>query len=446
MGSIQTITAVQRWANAALLTLVKGILLFAAVNFVIWLYVEGKAPRKPTIEETNRQAAEAAIVKNGMDYYRRIYADKSDDEIRQLIYDQSTLPPALYEPYAEYRMPPMTLPSLNVHAAGFRLIGADQGPWPLDNKALNIFVFGSSMVLGVGVTDDETIPADIQRLLRERSGNKSINVYNFAVQAYASSQDVTWFQNQLRYGNWPDVAVFIGGWSDFAHWQGQTSVSELYRNYLNTFYQLNAQLNRDKGLGWHFRELLRSLPVTQFIEQQRNSRSQTETALAPAETAKGSANDRHEARTSEQIYASEYNDTPEIKSPERIKDVIDRYVVNTNIAEGIAKQLGISVLTVWQPIALYKYDLNYHPFYVQDPMRLAKYGYPTMAEYINTHDMGPNFLWCADIQEDVHKQLYLNHAHYNAEGSLLLARCVVDDLLRSGAIERALKHTSARNG
>jgi hypothetical protein len=88
---------------------------------------------------------------------------------------------------------------------------------------------------------------------------------------------------------------------------------------------------------------------------------------------------------------------------------------------------------------LYKYDLHGHPRGIPDNHRRARYGYPAMARYVQAHDMGSDFDWCADVQEHVGKTLYSDIMHYNPEGNRLVADCIVSGLLRAGVIERALR-------
>src|ERR1700677_1685702 len=141
---------VRRGARAVLRLLVNSLVLFAMLNVAIAIYASSLAPHRATIVDLRRQAADEAVSKFGIDYLKRIYPNKSEAEIRQLIADQAELPPAIYEPFAEYRDPATTSPTLNIHEAGFRFSGADQAPWPLDPNALNVFVFGGSEVLGAG--------------------------------------------------------------------------------------------------------------------------------------------------------------------------------------------------------------------------------------------------------------------------------------------------------
>ena len=63
---------------------------------------------------------------------------------------------------------------MNIHATGFRLIGRDQGPWPIDPKALNVFFFGGSTTLGLAAADDATFAALAQPMLRRRTGRQPV--------------------------------------------------------------------------------------------------------------------------------------------------------------------------------------------------------------------------------------------------------------------------------
>ena len=112
-------------------------------------------------------------------------------------------------------------------------------------------------------------------------------------------------------------------------------------------------------------------------------------------------------------------------------------MTNQAIEEGVSLKLSVEPFTVWVPVPLYKYDLNYIPFRMIDVIRRQRYGYPIMAEYIRQHDMGNSFLSCANIQEGLHEQLYVDLGHYNPTGNLVVARCAVDGLVRSGALDRA---------
>jgi hypothetical protein len=88
-------------------------------------------------------------------------------------------------------------------------------------------------------------------------------------------------------------------------------------------------------------------------------------------------------------------------------------------------------------VPLYKYDLSHHPFQIEDNHRRVRYGYPVMAKYVANHDMGTNFVWCADIQDGIEHSLYVDQVHYTEEGNQLFADCIANKIVSSGAFERA---------
>jgi hypothetical protein len=348
----------------------------------------------------------------------------------------------------------MASASINIHQAGFRLVGAGQGPWPLDDKAVNIFVFGGSTTAGFGVDDDKTIPGALQSILRERVGGSSasVNVYNFGVGASFSSQEIAYFHNQIRYGHVPDIVVFVDGLNDFYFWDGDPATAKTSRQLYHLLEVQSRRLGRDQGVAWHIVELFNSLPFVKLARQ-------LATATGPpgsdesvpgrqpdaAATAGGAGNPAAGAGAPAQdLYAAKYTDGPEITDPQRIQAVIVRYLANKAMAQGAARELGIESIFAWQPVPLYKYDLAYHPFTIQEGHRRVRYGYPVMARLVASRDMGANFAWCADVQGGADGPLYIDQVHYNEEGNRRVADCVARSILSSGALERARQHMLRR--
>src|SRR5262249_36966076 len=136
-----------------------------------------------------------------------------------------------------------------------------------DSVALNIFVFGSSTTLGPGVEDGRTAPAVLQAILREKtkSGEPAVNVYNFGSPSSFSSQEVAWFQNQLRNGHRPEVAVFLDGANDFHFWDGDPAQAKSNRIMRDLLFTQNRQLGRERGVAWHIAELWTSLPMVKVF-------------------------------------------------------------------------------------------------------------------------------------------------------------------------------------
>lgn len=450
---------VVRWAagvggafKIGLIVALNTLVLFAVANVGASYYLEElkraenlkRAAPKASGEEARREKARDVIGKYGIDLFKRLYPEKSERQIRELITDQPELPSA-YEPFAEFRSTAIARPTLTIHQAGFRINGAAQGPWPLDGKALNIFVFGGSSTLGAGVEDDKTLPAALQSVLRERIGSEiSVNVYNFAVGSHFSSQEVTYFQNQLRYGYLPDMVVFVDGPNDFHFWDGDPATAKNSRHVFDLLQSLSIQLGREQGVAWHLGELWRSLPVARLANK-LGSKPADRLDDDPLDQSRqgdgvGWTKPRSDAtyaeEDNEKLYSAQYSDSPYITDPLKIQTVIKRYLMNRDIAQGVSRQLGIEAIFAWQPVPLYKYNLALHPFRIQDEHRRVHYGYPAMARYLQTHDMGANFAWCADIQRNVDHPLYVKELYHSAEGNRMIADCIADTVMASGVIDR----------
>jgi lysophospholipase L1-like esterase len=452
-AATRPLARVGRAMRSALLVALNTFILFALANIAADLYLRRE---RPTVSDEDRRRArgDAALARYGIEFYRRVYPDSSDEQILQLLHDQPELK-AAYEPFAEFRSAAIATPTMNIHQAGFRLVGARQGPWPLDDKAVNIFVFGGSTTLGSGVEDDKTIPAVLQSILREGTGNGEIrvNVYNFGVGASFSSQELAYFQNQVRYGHVPDIVVFIDGLNDFFFWDGDPSHAKSSRQMFHLLRMQSRQLGRDEGVAWHVVELLKSLPVVKLAHRLTAAESSPmpggnspQRRPDSAVTARKASNpiEPVPGTSASDIYAAKYADEPLITDPRRIKAVITRYLVNKTFAQGIASQLGIEAIFAWQPVPTYKFDLAYHPFTIVDGHRRSRYGYPVMAQHVATHDMGANFAWCADIQDGIKRLLYIDQVHYNEDGSQRVADCIARTILASGALERAQRRVSGR--
>jgi hypothetical protein len=427
--------SVDRGKFSALAEGLKAVGAIAAVTFVIFcsvnlaVYPWVRSP-KQDMELLRRARADAALSRYGIDFFRRLYPDKSDAEIEKLLYQHAVLE-TIYEPFVEFRMPAIATDTLNNHEAGFRLIGPDQGPWPPDKNEYNVFVFGGSTTWGGGNMDAETIPAYLQAALREQAGNDRINVYNFGAGAHFSTQEVTYFQNLLRSGFVPDFAVFIDGLNDFHFWKGESGAASQFRDSFHPSHDDTVQM--------HIQSLLRLLPAVKLFRRWNLDRGRDD-QRASVSDAIDFAMGRALAAESDQnaIYNERYKDDDGIKDPGRIKAVIARYLANKAIAQGIATEFGTQAIFVWQPVPLYKYDLRLHPFPIEDQHRRHRYGYPVMAEYVRTHDV-KNLVWCADQGKDAVSTIYSDEVHYLAPFNLKIAECIADGIKSSGKLDRGLR-------
>ena len=316
---------------------------------------------------------------------KEIYPDSMGREVNLLLYETWSRP-YVYEPYTQFKERPFKGKYVNVHRAGFR-ITENQGPWPPDPENKNIFLFGGSTTFGYGVRDEQTIASYLEQYLQS-SGSKAY-VYNFGRGNYFSSQEKNLFEELLVSGVKPDIAIFIDGLNDFYHVNNEPIFTERLRKFVD-----------NKG-----KTLFVDLPLVNVIKDIKK------------------IGDVHSDDT--------LNSNNKYDDKDLLYKAIHRYKNNKKIIEAIASLYGVKTVFVWQPVPTYKYDLKYHIFAGKGFGRFlySKYGYKYMEDYVQKNDMGNNFLYLADIQENLKKPLYVDIDHYTAEFSSDVAKRISRFLL-----------------
>ncbi|MDA0998637.1 MAG: SGNH/GDSL hydrolase family protein, partial [Proteobacteria bacterium] len=116
-----------------------------------------------------------------------------------------------YQPFTEFMTRPYEGTHVHVTTEGFRT--PKDGPSSLASAKRKMFVFGGSTAFGMGVADGETIAAYLQSEAR-RSGQEDIDVYNFGVVSFYSTQERILFERLINLGHVPEIAVFVDGLND----------------------------------------------------------------------------------------------------------------------------------------------------------------------------------------------------------------------------------------
>lgn len=305
-----------------------------------------------------------------------IYPDLMGRQVNLLLYETWSRP-YVYEPFTQFKERPFKGSYVNVHKAGFR-VTKNQGSWPPDPQNTNIFLFGGSTVFNYGVPDDDTIASHLQEIF---PSSKKVFIYNFGRGNYFSSQERILFEELLTSGFKPDIAVFLDGLNDFYYCNNEP----LFTDRLRKFIDYKGKL------------LLVDLPLINIIKDIKK--------IADVQT-------------------SEVEDEKKYNDPILIKKAVNRYIENKKIIEILANAYGVKTLFVWQPVPTYKYDLSHHIFSGKGFGRFlySKYGYIYMADFLKKHNLGANFLWLADIQENLKKSLYVDIDHYSGEFSHIVAK------------------------
>jgi hypothetical protein len=319
----------------------------------------------------------------------KVYPGISQPEILALIRENRAVTQG-YEPYVQFKERPFEGKFVHADPRGFRSVdGAEK--WPIDRDRFNIFVFGGSTVFGYGVTDDQTIAGYLNQRLKEIS-NKTFAVYNFGRCSYISTQERILFEQLIISGNIPDLAIFIDGLNDFAHHKGVPGFTKDLTKFMN------------EGEKPAYKKLIEALPVTKFF-----------------------------LGSSESISEKEKGDSAEI-----VSDVISRYKTNKKMIEAISREFEVKTLFVWQPTPSYKYDQSYNIFKKFDYdgfMPYLRAGYESTAREYQAGNVGNNFLWLGDMQENLKEPLYVDAVHYSARMSKLIAEQIAGFLSEKKIIQ-----------
>lgn len=83
-----------------------------------------------------------------------------------------------------------------------------------EKQPIRIWMFGGSTMFGWGLPDDWTIPSILQRELQSRLPDYQIQVTNFGVPIYGTSQELALFIANLRIRPQPHAVVFMDGLND----------------------------------------------------------------------------------------------------------------------------------------------------------------------------------------------------------------------------------------
>ena len=391
------------WHRAALV-LLNGLVAFGVLNLVCARLL-GPPPGAPAADgavsappgSPRYEAAVASAVAHGAFREKeRFFPRLSPADVAALMLESWLIRPYAYEPYTEFREGAYRGRFVRVDPHGFRE-GATAHPWPPDPTARNVFVFGGSTIFGYGLPDADTVPAHLERLLARRAGE--VRVYNFARGYYFSTQERVLFQQLLAAGAVPTVAVFVDGLNDFYNRTGDPQFTGRLRTLLARAGEA------PETSPWRALADLPAVRAATLIG--RRLRSRAEATPPPAARATAA----------------------------EIESVIARIRVNQRLVEAAAREHGVRVLFVWQPVPTYGYDLGAHPIAADLGIHdLSAAGYPPMLELAAAGALGPNFHSCAEIQRDLHEPLYLDQVHYTPRMAERVARCITRAVVSRGLL------------
>lgn len=328
---------------------------------------------------------------------RRLYDTDQPGLYRQILTESWTRAETVYRPFIGFAMAPYRGRYLTISEAGVRSNGG--APPALDAPGPKVFVFGGSTTLGIGVGDDETIPAAIARRLAA-AGRDDVLVYNLGVMSYYSTQERIALDRLLTAGIRPDFAVFIDGGSDFYYcalpdrsaWDAQLTLA----GYGPTSPSVLAEVLRRSSLvqlGRHF------------------------------------GGDKTVLLGENGSFCADESE---------IAQVARRLDLNRRIIDATAQRLGFSALFVQQPVPTYNYDNRKRPVPVGEErlgyhMNTAR-GYPLMAEWRSRGQLWDHgLLWLVDL-EPAEGNAYIDPVHYSPRFNQIIGERIAQAILAEGRL------------
>jgi hypothetical protein len=377
-------SAIARWYAGTALVLFNTAVVFVVLNALVYAGYRVSDRLSPASNAVAKKYGNAALVD--------IYPDMDERSVDALL-DETWSRASEFEPYVMFREHATRGKYVNVHEAGFRL-SRDQGPWPPAAGRYTVFVFGGSTTFSYGLADEQSLASFLQPALAAAL-ERDVVVYNFASGAYQSTQERVLFQELLVKGSKPDLAIFVDGLNDFAFPHVPMNTAGLRRALQDT--------SGDRAL-----RVVQRLPIMRLV---------------------GGASGGTEERSPLDVDGTDA--ASDARRRELLDSVVQRYLANKRQIEGVAQQFGVRPVFIWQPIPYYKYDAAYHPF-SSPTNRHASAGYLHMQSIVDKQDLGANFVWAADIQEQVKERLYVDAVHYSARMNERLATFIAERIVERG--------------
>lgn len=324
-----------------------------------------------------------------------LYNTDQPARYREVIGEGWRMGDTVYSPFVEFRMSPHAGKTFTITEDGYRLNRLSEQD--LQRPGPKVFVFGGSTTMGSGVRDDETIPAGVERALRA-AGRGDVQVFNFGVVSYFSTQEMIALQRLLTAGIKPDVAVFVDGLNDFYY----CTVPDQ-----SSWYDRLMQLTRARA----------RMPLGVELANRSNV----------VQLARALGGDKSVTTREWGSYCQGEGD---------VRKVIHRLDTNRRMIDAMAERLGFQAVFVQQPVPTYAYDNAKRPVPVKDEMLgyhiNAKTGYPLMAEMRNQGTLWTrNLLWLAELQP-ASQNAYVDTVHYSPAFNDLIGAKVAEEILRRG--------------
>jgi hypothetical protein len=300
-----------------------------------------------------------------------------------------------YHPYVLWRRAPYHGQLLSINEDGVRRTLHTQ----CDDKTFTIWMFGDSVMWGVGAPDEATIPSLIAADYEKEGGR--VCIVNSAEKGWSSTQELIGLIEQLKHASRkPDIVLFYDGESDAfsAYQSGRLDVHSNYDSF-KTFLD-----NWSAGASFSFFRQTNTYRLLDRIAAKTPfHRKKDETSTAG----------------------------PDLEALSRA--VVHNYVQNMDIVDLLAKQYGFRAIFAWYPdlVVGHKELTPYEQqvLRIWEDKQFPGLGLIYQAAYKKARELNrPDFLYLGDILDDQKGSLYIGISHLKPEGYQIVADRLFDIL------------------
>lgn len=322
------------------------------------------------------------------------YGSSDLDRLKAIRAETERAAQVRYRPLVEYAMVPFKGRHVTIDADGVRGSGghAASADTPL------VVVLGGSTSFGLGLADDETIPARLAQSLA--AADKPVRMMNVSALSWYSSQERIALERLLTQGVKPALAIFIDGLSDFQNCASPDRSA------------LSERLARTAGLS-----------KNPSIWSEITARS-------------------HLIRLWYRLSDVAHPESPHHSTACQTQEDLDRAILrldtNRRLISGMADQLGFKVLFVQQPVPTYQFDNTRRPVPL-GPEGLKDFlgsgrAYPRMEEMRSAGRLlEDRVLWLAGLESGT-GAAYLDAVHYSPDYSKLIAETLARHIQDNGLL------------
>jgi len=307
-----------------------------------------------------------------------VYPGMSLEDISRLM-DETCIQPFQYKAFVGFTGKHRTGKFVNISEEGFRYTHIKD--LRLDSTGINIYVFGGSTTFGYRVADESTIPAHIQKIYAERYPEKTINVFNFGVPYYYSTQELILLLDLIKNNHIPSIAIFLDGLNE-----GQDEpffTKRMARSFTAINYNKFEQL----------KILIADIPLFRVINH--------------------FIKNKNEKQFEEQLDSITTR---------------DNYVTTKKMISGIADSYNFEAYFFIQPVPGYKNRFANHMFMPDDASLSRLNNLSAKITLLEDTVDNINSFSIANLLQDYEKQPFVDPAHYTSEVGKLIAEQIVNKI------------------